>query len=136
MSPRVSGALVKVTVTDGVVTLAGEFGQKSMIPIAIRMTQAVGGFVDVTMGQLSFAVDDTHLPRCVDMASTDRGPAAGPAHGPRGRAGTLRPLLRDPVTASHPAGLARMLKALAAQPKCWQASRDMIFDHGGQAAPH
>ena len=52
-------ALVQVTVTDGVVTLAGELGQKSMIPPAFRMTQAVDGVVDVT-GQLCFAVDDTH----------------------------------------------------------------------------
>ncbi len=54
-------ALVKVTVTEGVVTMAGELGQKSMIPIAIRMIQAVDGVVDV-VGQFSFAVDDTHLP--------------------------------------------------------------------------
>jgi CBS domain-containing protein len=60
--------LVKVSVTDGVVTLAGELGQKSMIPIAIRMTQAVDGVVDVVDGGLSFAVDDTHLPAHVDTS--------------------------------------------------------------------
>jgi CBS domain-containing protein len=60
-------ALAKVTVTDGVVTLAGELGRKSMIPIAIRMTQAVDGVVDV-VGQLRFAVDDTHLPEYVDTS--------------------------------------------------------------------
>ncbi len=60
--------LVKVTVTDGVVTLAGELGQKSIIPIAIRMTQAVDGVVDVVDGGLSFAVDDTHLPAHVDTS--------------------------------------------------------------------
>jgi CBS domain-containing protein len=59
--------LVKVTVTDGVVTLAGELGQKSMIPIAIRMTEAVDGVVGVE-DQLSFAVDDTHLPAYVDTS--------------------------------------------------------------------
>jgi CBS domain-containing protein len=52
-------ALVTVTVTDGIVSLAGELEQKSMIPIAIRMAQAVDGVVDVT-SQLRFVVDDTH----------------------------------------------------------------------------
>jgi CBS-domain-containing membrane protein len=60
-------ALVKVTVTDAVVTLAGELGQKSMIPIVIRMTQAVDGVVDV-VGRLTFAVDDTHRPRYAETS--------------------------------------------------------------------
>jgi CBS domain-containing protein len=68
-------ALAKVTVTDGVVTLAGELGQKSMIPIAIRMTQAVDGVVDV-VGQLRFAVDDTYLRGYVDT-SMDRARSHG-----------------------------------------------------------
>ena len=57
----------KVTVTDGVVTLAGELGQKSMIPIAIRMTQTVDGVVDVE-NRLSFAVHDTHPQGYVDTS--------------------------------------------------------------------
>jgi len=60
-------ALVKVTVTDGVVTLAGELEKKSMIPIAICMAQAVDGVVDV-VGQLRCAVDDAHLPPYVDTS--------------------------------------------------------------------
>lgn len=60
-------ALVKVTVTDGVVTLAGELEQKSMVPIAVRMTQAVDGVVDV-VDRLSFAVDDTHMRAHVDTS--------------------------------------------------------------------
>jgi CBS domain-containing protein len=54
-------ALVEVTVTDGVVQLAGELGQKSMISAAFRMSRAVDGVIDVT-GQLCFAVDDTNPP--------------------------------------------------------------------------
>jgi osmotically-inducible protein OsmY len=60
-------ALVKVTATGGVVTLAGELGQKSDISIVIRMTQAADGAVDVA-GQLTFAVDDTHQPGYVDTS--------------------------------------------------------------------
>lgn len=52
-------ALAKVTVTEGVVTLAGEVGQRSMIPAVFHMTQAVDGVVDVA-GRLCFAVDDTN----------------------------------------------------------------------------
>lgn len=39
--------LVRVTVTEGVVTLAGEVGKKSMIPFAVRMSRSVDGVVDV-----------------------------------------------------------------------------------------
>ncbi len=60
-------ALVTVTVTDGVVTLAGELEQKSMIPIAIRMTQSVDGVVDVE-DRLSFLVDDTHEQAYIDTS--------------------------------------------------------------------
>ncbi len=58
---RTNPALIEVTVTGGVVTLAGELGQKSLIPAAFRMAQAVDGVVDVE-GQLCFAVDDTNPP--------------------------------------------------------------------------
>jgi CBS domain-containing protein len=51
-------ALVTVTVADGVVTLDGEVEQKSMIPLAVRMTHAVDGVVDV-VDRLTFAIDDT-----------------------------------------------------------------------------
>ena len=61
-------ANVAITVTDGVVTLAGELEKKSMIPMAIRMAQAVDGVVDV-VGQLSFAIDDTHRPAYVDTSN-------------------------------------------------------------------
>lgn len=51
-------ALVRVSVTDGVVTLAGEVEKKSMLPIAIRMAESVDGVVAV-VDQLTFGVDDT-----------------------------------------------------------------------------
>ena len=62
-------ALVRVTVAGGVVTLAGEVENKSMIPVAIRMARSVDGVVAVDAG-LSFAVDDSRRP-----------PAAVPAGG-------------------------------------------------------
>ncbi len=55
-------AMLHVTVTDGLVTLAGEVENKSMIPLAVRMSRSVDGVVDVT-DELAFAVDDTGLPK-------------------------------------------------------------------------
>lgn len=52
-------ALVKVTVTEGVATLAGEVEDKSMIDTAVRMSLAVDGVVDV-VNRLGCATDDTH----------------------------------------------------------------------------
>jgi osmotically-inducible protein OsmY len=59
-------ALVQVRVADGMVTLGGEVENKSMIPVAIRMARSVDGVVGVNAG-LSFAVDDTRLPRTADL---------------------------------------------------------------------
>jgi CBS domain-containing protein len=53
--------LVKVDVTDGMVTLTGEVGSKSMLPLISPAIRAVDGVVDVE-GLLTYAVDDTHLP--------------------------------------------------------------------------
>jgi CBS domain-containing protein len=61
-------ALLRVTVTDGAVTLAGEVEKKSMIPLAVRMSRSVDGVVDVA-DELSFAVDDTRLPPVPDLTS-------------------------------------------------------------------
>ena len=61
-------ALVHVTVTEGVVTLAGEVGKKSMIPFAVRMSRSVDGVVDVA-DELTFTVDDTRLPPVPDLTS-------------------------------------------------------------------
>jgi CBS-domain-containing membrane protein len=61
-------ALVRVTVTEGVVTLAGEVEKKSMIPLALRMARSVDGVVDVT-SELTFAVDDTRLPPVRDLTN-------------------------------------------------------------------
>jgi CBS domain-containing protein len=58
--------LVRVSVTEGMVTLAGEVEKKSMIPLAVRMSRSVDGVVDVT-DELTFAVDDTHLPPGPDL---------------------------------------------------------------------
>lgn len=60
-------ALVKVTVADGVVMLAGEVERKSMIRQAVRMSRAIDGVVAVA-DQLCFNIDDTHLPTAADMA--------------------------------------------------------------------
>jgi CBS domain-containing protein len=62
-------ALIKVTVADGVVMLAGEVERKSMIGLAVRMSRAVDGVVAVA-DQLCFRIDDTHLPTTADMADS------------------------------------------------------------------
>jgi CBS domain-containing protein len=56
---RTNLALVKVTVDEGVVTLAGEVEDKSMIGVAVGMSRAVDGVVDV-VNRLGYAIDDTH----------------------------------------------------------------------------
>jgi CBS domain-containing protein len=53
-------ALVSVDVTDGVVTLTGRLGCKSMLSAVLPAVRAVDGVVDVE-GQLSYEVDDTRL---------------------------------------------------------------------------
>jgi CBS domain-containing protein len=60
--------LVKVNVADGVVTLEGELERKSMIPLAVRLTHAVDGVVDV-VDRLTFASDNTHLPKAADLTN-------------------------------------------------------------------
>ena len=64
---RTNPVLVRVDVTEGMVTLAGEVEKKSMIPLAVRMSRSVDGVVDVA-DELTFAVDDTHLPPVTDMS--------------------------------------------------------------------
>ena len=49
-------------------TLEGEVENKSMIPLAVQMTQAIDGVVDV-VDRLVFAIDDSHLPTAADMTS-------------------------------------------------------------------
>jgi len=51
-------ALVHASVTDGLVTLSGVVGKKSMIPLAVAMTRAVDGVVDV-LSYLAYVADDT-----------------------------------------------------------------------------
>jgi len=60
--------LVRVTVTDGMVTLAGEVEKKSMIPFAVRMSRSVDGVVDVA-DELTFAIDDSRLPTAPDLTN-------------------------------------------------------------------
>ncbi|GAA1244193.1 CBS domain-containing protein [Streptomyces aureus] len=55
---RVGPGAVDVTVADGVVTLRGKVGSKSLIPIAIRLCRAVDGVVTVH-DELGFDVDDS-----------------------------------------------------------------------------
>ncbi len=61
-------ALVRVDVSEGVVTLGGEVEKKSMIPFAVRMSRSVDGVVDVIAG-LTYAVDDTRLPPVADLTN-------------------------------------------------------------------
>jgi CBS domain-containing protein len=51
-------ATVSVSVADGVVTLAGVLERKSLVPIAVRLTGAVDGVVDV-VDRLTYRHDDT-----------------------------------------------------------------------------
>jgi osmotically-inducible protein OsmY len=44
---RADPELVDVRVEDGVVTLNGRLPQRSQIPVAVRLTRAVDGVVDV-----------------------------------------------------------------------------------------
>jgi osmotically-inducible protein OsmY len=59
---RTSPRLLKVSVTDGVVTLGGEVEKKSMIPLAVRMTQPADGVVDVVAGSPSRSTTPTGQP--------------------------------------------------------------------------
>jgi len=59
-------ALIRVDVTDGVVTLSGEVACKSMLPLVLPATRAVDGVVDVE-GHLTYAVDDTRKPSVPDL---------------------------------------------------------------------
>ncbi len=54
-------ARVRVTVAEGMVTLAGQVEKKSMIPFALRLSRSVDGVVDV-VSELTFGIDDTRLP--------------------------------------------------------------------------
>lgn len=47
-----------VQVRDGIVTLSGELEQRSLIPVAVQLTQRVDGVVDV-VNRLTYALDDT-----------------------------------------------------------------------------
>ena len=53
--------LVKIAVQDGTVTLGGIVENKSMIPLAVRMSRAVDGVIDV-VDHLGYTSDNTHLP--------------------------------------------------------------------------
>jgi hypothetical protein len=56
----------EVAVTDGIVTLSGEVERKSMVQLAARMARSVDGVVDV-VNELSYAIDDSHLPTAADL---------------------------------------------------------------------
>jgi CBS domain-containing protein len=51
---------VRVTVNDGIVTLAGQLERKSLIPMVVHLTRMVPGVVDV-VSQLTFELDDDRL---------------------------------------------------------------------------
>ncbi|TNC24826.1 CBS domain-containing protein [Amycolatopsis alkalitolerans] len=56
----VPAGTVSVTVTDGVVSLAGQLERKSLVPVALSLTHQVPGVIDV-VSELSYALDDDHL---------------------------------------------------------------------------
>ncbi len=60
-------ALVQVDVDEGVVTLGGEVGNKSMIALAVCMAQSADSVVDV-VNHLTYAVDDTIAPATLSPA--------------------------------------------------------------------
>jgi CBS domain-containing protein len=59
---RADPELVNVRVEDGVVILSGRLEQRSQIPIAVRLTRAVDGVVDV-VSHLGYTVDDAPTAR-------------------------------------------------------------------------
>ncbi|MCX5126926.1 CBS domain-containing protein [Streptomyces sp. NBC_00347] len=54
---RLSPSALSVEVTDGVVTLSGTVGRRSLVPIVVRLCQSVDGVVDV-INRLDFELDD------------------------------------------------------------------------------
>jgi CBS domain-containing protein len=58
---RADSELVHVEVADGVVTLRGCVRRRSEIPLAVRLTAAVAGVVDV-VDRLGYSVDDVSSP--------------------------------------------------------------------------
>jgi CBS domain-containing protein len=59
-------ARIEVAVNEGVVTLRGQVENRTMVPLAARLTRAVDGVVAV-VADLSYAVDDRHLPMASDL---------------------------------------------------------------------
>ena len=73
--------LVRVDVTDGVVSLAGELERKSMLAVLLPAVRAVDGVIDVE-GQLGYAIDDTRLPHA-DQHGADQPNTLSPPVGRR-----------------------------------------------------
>jgi CBS-domain-containing membrane protein len=59
-------AHVEVTVNEGVVTLRGQVENRTMVPLAARLTRAVDGVVAVK-ADLGYAVNDRRLPMASDL---------------------------------------------------------------------
>ncbi|MGW6982809.1 CBS domain-containing protein [Streptomyces sp. NPDC054932] len=55
-----SPSSLTVDVTDGLVTLSGTVGRRSLVPIVLRLCQSVDGVVDV-VNQLDYAQDDVSV---------------------------------------------------------------------------
>src|SRR6266542_2986367 len=53
--------VVTVEVRDGVVTLNGQVERRSLIPVAVGLTAAVDGVIDV-VSHLTYRHDDTEIP--------------------------------------------------------------------------
>lgn len=56
--------LVTVNVRNGLVSLSGEVGRMSMIPLVLPLVRAVDGVVDAE-AELTYALDDTHRPAAI-----------------------------------------------------------------------
>jgi CBS domain-containing protein len=83
---QINPALLDVSVTEGVVTLAGEVEDKTMIPFAVRITHSVDGVVDV-VDKLTYAVDDTVPQRPPAQVHYQKPERPWPAEYPRALAG-------------------------------------------------
>ena len=59
-SLSVPSGTVRATVADGLVTLEGTVQRKTLIPVAVRLTRAVDGVVDV-VDRLAYDIDDTKV---------------------------------------------------------------------------
>ncbi len=59
-SLSIAPGAVRLSVTDGVVTIEGQVQRKALIPVVVRLTYAVDGVIDV-VDRLQYDLDDTRV---------------------------------------------------------------------------